>query len=172
MKRLLIGIALLLLCVSCTVQEAHLVYRPEPTPAATAAPVVTPTPKALLIPAVTGAPFESDAAGVPIMNADTHYLDYYITLQNVRIYEYEQGTFLDGTLISTYPETLTGKLRITFTGADGAVYGFGNLYTADGQLTVLPGENAVYAEILTEIDVQTMDFSITTDGVFAPMNAQ
>jgi len=168
MKRLLLGIASLLLCVSCTVQEAHLVYRPEPTAAATQAPVVTPTPEPLAIPAVTGEPFRSDAAGVPIMEPKTHYLDTYITLSNVRVYEYEQGTFLDGTLTSTYPETLTGRLRVTFADAEGTVFGFGQLYTADGQLTVLPGENAVYAEILTEIDVQQMDFTVAVDGAFGP----
>ena len=81
MKRLLIGIALLLLCVSCTVQEAHLVYRPEPTPAATAAPVVTPTPKALLIPAVSYAHPLPLFVGYDILNSiekhhETHDQDH------------------------------------------------------------------------------------------------
>lgn len=169
MKRILLfGTICLLLCVSCTVQEAHLVYRPEQTAIPTAIPTASPSPEPISIPAVTGAPSPVDANGVPIFNEKTHYLDYYVELKNIRIYEYEQGTFLDGTLVNGFPQTLTGGLRITFRNAEGVVYGYGDLYTADGGLNALPGENRIYAEIFTEIDVQKMDFTISVEGSFGP----
>jgi len=162
-RRLLLTLLCAALLLGCTVQEAHLVYRPEPTSDPTAAPTATLEPARLDIPAVTGAPFVTDANGVPITDEATHYYDYYVTLNNVRIYEYEQGTFLDATLINSFPQTLTGKLRLSFRDVNGVLYGYGDLYTAgsDRTLVCLPGENRVYADILTEIDVQMMDFTIS-----------
>ena len=168
MKRFLVGVVCILLCVSCTVQEAHLVYRPEPTACPTEVPVVSPSPEPITIPEVTGAPYATDTNGVPIRDPMTHYLEYYVTLQNIRIYEYETGTFLDGTIVSTFPQTLTGGLRVTFTDVNGIVYGYGDLYTADGGLNILPGENRVYADIWTEVDVQTMDFTVSVVKRLAP----
>lgn len=169
MKRLLPAILIcLVLSVSCTVQEAHLVYRPAPTEAPTAVPIVTPTPEPLSIPAVTGAPFLTDANGVPITDELTHYLTYYVSFQTVRVYEYEQSTFLDGTLVSTFSQPLTGQLRVSFRTPDGVLYGYGDLETADGSLVVLPGENRIYAEIHTEVDVQKMPFTVAAVNYFGP----
>ena len=150
----------ILLCTACTVQEARLVYRPKPTADPTAVPTDTPIPEPLEIPSVTGQPFKTDANGVLILDPLNHYYTYYITLNDVRIYEYEQGTFLDGVAVNSLSQTLTGGLRITFRNADGVVYGYGDLYTADGKLTLLPGENRIYAEIFTEVDVQKMNWGL------------
>ena len=158
----------LLLFAACTVQEARLVYRPETTADPTAAPSESPAPDRLEVPVVTGEPFFTDANGVLILDETTHYYDYYVTLNNIRIYEYGQGTFLDAVLVNSFPQTLTGGLRFTFTDAQGTVYGYGDLYTADGKLTLLPGENRVYADILTEVDVQMADFAVSVHGTFGP----
>lgn len=160
----------ILLCTACTVQEARLVYRPKPTADPTAVPTDTPIPEPLEIPSVTGQPFRTDANGVLILDPLNHYYTYYITLNDVRIYEYEQGTFLDGVAVNSLSQTLTGGLRITFRNADGVVYGYGDLYTADGKLTLLPGENRIYAEIFTEVDVQKMNWEISAYDRFGPQN--
>ncbi len=168
MRRMLGGLLLALVFAACTVQEAHLAYRPEPTSDPTPVPTDTPAPERLDIPSVTGAPFAADANGVPILDPLTHYYEYYVTLTNLRIYEYEDGTFLDGTLINSFPQTLSGTLRITFRDENGIVYGYGDLYTAGGKLRALPGENRIYADIRTEIDVQMMDYAVSGEGYFGP----
>ena len=54
MKRAsLLGFIILFLCVACTVQETHLVYRPEPTAEATTVPTASPTPQVFSVPEVT-----------------------------------------------------------------------------------------------------------------------
>lgn len=163
-----IGLVMLVLFVACTVQETHLVYRPEPTADPTAEPTPTPTPQILSVPTVTGEPMLSDTNGVPIRNEKTHYYDTYVTLNDIRIYPYGEGMFLDGTLVNSFPGTLTGTLRVTFTGEDGVLYGYGDLYTAGGGLHLLPGENRIYADILTEVDVQSMVFTVRVIDSFAP----
>lgn len=163
-----IVIIALLLFTACTVQEAHLIYRPEPTAKMTAAPTLTPAPEIVEIPPVTGQPFRTDANGVLILDDETHYLTYYVTLNDIRIYEYGEGVFLDGVAVNSFPQTLTGGLRITFRNDNGVNYGYGDFYTADGKLTLLPGENRIYADILTEIDVQEMNWEITVVGSFGP----
>ncbi|MBR0426507.1 MAG: hypothetical protein IJK01_10415 [Clostridia bacterium] len=169
MKRAsLLGFIILFLCVACTVQETHLVYRPEPTAEATTVPTASPTPQVFSVPEVTGEPERTDANGIPIRDPLNHYFDTYVTLSEIRIYPYEQGMFLDGILTNSFQQTLRGGLRITFRGEDGILYGYGDLYTVGGGLTVLPGENRIYADLLTEVDVQTMDFTVEVIGKLAP----
>lgn len=158
----------LFLCVACTVQDAHLIYRPEPTAKATVVPTMTPAPQPIEIPAVTGQPFRTDANGVLILDEENHYLTYYVTLNSIRVYEYGEGMFLDGIAVNSFPQTLTGGLRITFRNDNGVNYGYGDFYTADGKLTLLPGENRIYADILTEVDVQQMNWEISVVGSFGP----
>lgn len=164
----IILVSIILLFTSCTIQEAHLIYRPEETADPTAVPTDTPVPETLTIEPVTGNPFKTDINGVLIQDELNHYLLYYVTLNNIRIYEYGEGTFLDGTAVNSFPQTLTGKLRITFKGTDGIIFGYGDLYTADGKLTLLPGENSVYAEILTEVNIQQLELSVSAVDSFGP----
>lgn len=158
----------LCLCVACTIQDAHMIYRPEPTTKATVAPTVTPSPEIIEVPAVTGQPFCTDANGVLILDEENHYLTYYVTLNDIRIYEYGESVFLDGVAMNSFPQTLTGGLRIVFRNENGVNYGYGDFYTADGRLTLLPGENRVYADILTEVDVRQMNWKIDVIGTFGP----
>lgn len=157
--------------LACTVQEAHLVPLPDPTAVVNPTPKATetPAPEALLVPDITGQPFETDLNGIVITDPSTHYYEYYITLSDLRVYEYEEGTFLDGKLVNSYPQTLSGKLRIVFKNKDGVTYGYGDIYTAGGGLKALPGENLIYADILSEINVQMMDFIIQVTGSFTPV---
>ena len=47
-------------------------------------------------------------------------------------------------------------------------FGYGDFYTASGDLVLFPGENRVYADVLTEVDVQQMPFEITVSKPFVP----
>lgn len=168
MKRLLLLFALLLI-VGCSSQEAHLIYLPESTPTPT--PMFTPTPppepKPINVDPVVGEGFKTDVNGIPIMDERTHYYEQYITVSQMRIYEENGETLIDAIITNNYPGKLTGGLRITFT-EDGVKRGYADFLTASGDLMLLPGENRVYADVLTEVDVQMMDFTIDVSVPFMP----
>ena len=168
MKRLLLLFALLLI-VGCSSQEAHLIYLPESTPTPT--PMFTPTPppepKPINVDPVVGEGFKTDVNGIPIMDERMHYYEQYITVSQMRIYEENGETLIDAIITNNYPGKLTGGLRITFT-QDGVKRGYADFLTASGDLMLLPGENRVYADVLTEVDVQMMDFTIDVSVPFMP----
>ena len=168
MKRLLF-LLLALLMLACSSQEAKLIYLPESTP--TAEPLFTPTPPPEPVPIevapVQGEGFHTDANGIPILNEKTHYFEYYLTIRNLRIYEENGETLIDALITNNYPKKLTGGLCITFT-RDNMKFGYGDFYTASGGLVLFPGENRVYADVLTEVDVQQMPFEITVSKPFVP----
>lgn len=111
-----------------------------------------------------------DEKGLPILDAENHYFQYYLVFTDIRIYEENGYTFLDGICSNSYSRPLTGGVRILFRdSSDGSVYGQGDLYTADGDMTLQPGENRIYAEILSEKDVQLMAFSLELTTPFTPV---
>lgn len=172
MKRvrlLLLVLILLALTAACTSQEAHLIYLPESTPTAT--PLFTPTPppepEPINVDPIVGEGFKTDANGIPILNDKTHYYDYYLSISQMRIYEENGETLIDAVITNDYPGKLTGGLRIVFR-QEGIMYGYADFYTAVGDLALLPGENRVYGDVLTEVDVQMMDFEFEVLTPFAP----
>lgn len=168
MKRLFVLLASLLL-LGCTSQEAHLIYLPETTPTPVAQVTPTPPPEAvpIVVEPIDGAGFAADLNGIPIIDERTHYYEYYLSVDNLRIYEENGETLLDAVITNNYPKTLTGGLSITFY-RDGIKYAYADFYTADGGLTLVAGENLVYADVLTEVDVQMMDFEIGVTTPFLP----
>ena len=169
MRRILLPLLALLLLIGCTSQEAHLIYLPEATP--TAEPLHTPTmppePEPIAIAPVEGAGFVTDANGLPILNPDTHYYTNYLLVDDLRIYEVNGETLIDAVIVNNFDKPLTGGLTITFY-ADSLKYGDAAFYTADGGLKLFPGENRVYADVRTEVDVQMMDFELTVSTPFVP----
>ena len=174
------GIVILLLCLltgaffGCVKQDAYLIYcqgevlEASPTPAVT--PVPTATPEVVSFPPITGDTFSMDEKGLPILDAENHYFQYYLVFTDIRIYEENGYTFLDGICSNSYSRPLTGGVRILFRdSSDGSVYGQGDVYTADGDMTLQPGENRIYAEILSEKDVQLMAFSLELTTPFTPV---
>lgn len=168
MKRLLLLISVLLL-IGCSSQEAHLIYLPESTP--TPAPMYTPTPQPepqpINVDPVVGEGFQTDVNGIPILDERTHYFDQYLKISQMRVYEENGETLIDAVITNDYPGKLTGGLRITFT-ENGVKLGYADLLTASGDLLLMPGENRVYADVRTEVDVQMMDFSIDITKPFLP----
>ena len=168
MKRLLLLLIALVL-LGCSSQEAHLIYLPESTP--TAEPIFTPTPapvpEPILVAPLQGDAFKTDANGIPILNEKTHYYEYYLSVNDLRIYEENGETLIDAVIRNNFPRKLSGGLIITFY-RDKIKYGYAEFYTAEGGLVLFPGDNRVYADVLTEVDVQNMDFEITVSVPFVP----
>ena len=47
--------------------------------------------------------------------------------------------------------------------------GYGDIYTSGGGLVAFPGENMIYADILSEIDIRMMDFTVQITAPFVPV---
>ncbi len=171
MKRFL-WVLTALLCVACTSQEAHLIYLPEQTsaPVVNVTPSPSPEPEPIYFAPIEGEGFTTDPNGLPILDPQTHYFEYYLSVSNLRIYEHNGETLIDATITNSFSKTLTGGLRISFYDASGMMYGYADFYTADGGLKLFSGENRVYADVLTEVDVQSMDFTLKVTTPFAPEN--
>ncbi|MCL2694824.1 MAG: hypothetical protein FWE69_00675 [Clostridiales bacterium] len=167
MKRLAI-IFLCVLLTGCVTQTVILEQIPE---GGLAAPDDLPEQDTVIldIPPITGEGFVSDPLGVPILRPDTHYADNYLTYSSVRIYEYGDSTFMDAICFNSFTQPLAGGARLVYY-KDGKVYGIGDIYTAEGGLTLQVGSNRVYATILTEIDVRLMDFVIEVTKPFKPVD--
>ena len=168
MKRLVV-LLLALLLLGCTAQSAHLVYLPEstPTPELLHTPTPPPVPEPIPVAPIVGEGFTTDLNGLPILNANTHYFEYYLTIDQLRIYEENGETLIDAIITNNYSKTLTGGLCITFYD-DSLKYGYAEFYTADGGLKLFPGDNRVYADVLTEVDVQQMEFEFSVSKPFVP----
>lgn len=170
MKRTLIVLTASLLVFACAPQKAYLIDLPEQTAAPTvaASPTPTPVPEPLEIAPIEDDGFTVDSNGLPILNEHTHYYDYYLAIQNMRLYEHNDETLIDAVILNSFPRTLVGELRIVFRGADGIQYGFGDFATATGTLKLLPGENRVYCNVRTEVDVQQMEYELVIVTPFQP----
>lgn len=168
MKRLL-PLLFALLLFGCSSQEAHLIYLPEstPTPTAQYTPTPAPVPESIPIAPAVGEGFRTDVNGIPILDEKTHYYNYYLSFSNWRVYEENGETLIDAIIINDYPGKLTGGLCVWFF-QDGVKYGYAEFYTAGGGLVLFPGENRVYADVLTEVDVQMMDFECDVIKPFLP----
>ncbi len=168
MKRLLL-LLLALILFGCSSQEAHLIYLPEttPTPEPQYTPTPPPEPEPINVDPIEGDGFRTDVNGIPILNESTHYYDMYLSISQMRIFEENGETLIDAVITNNYPKKLTGGLRIVFS-ENGVQYGYATFRTAVGDLVLLPGENRVYADVLTEVDVQMMDFEIEVSTPFVP----
>ena len=168
MKRLF-ALLFALLLIGCSSQEAHLINLPKSTPSPTAlyTPTPPPVPESIPVAPLTGEGFKTDVNGIPILDEQTHYYKYYLSFSNWRVYEENGETLIDAVITNDYPGKLSGGLCVSFR-SDDIQYGYGEFYTADGGLVLMPGENRVYADVLTEINVQMMDFEINVSKPFLP----
>lgn len=166
MKRLAaLILALLLLPALFACEDATPVLAGTPTPAATP----TPLPDAFSA-EITAEPLPTDLLGHEVQAAD-HYWQY-LSFGELRVYEYDDGTFLDGLCVNAYPEPLDGLVRIVYYTAEGKVCGYGSIHNAAGTSRLETGANAIYAEINTDIDVTAMDFVLEVQTPFAPVSPE
>ena len=168
MKKLIL-LLVLLLAIGCTSQEAHLVDLVEstPTPQTLVTPTLPPEPEPIPVAPIVGEGFRTDLNGLPILNERTHFFTYYLTVDNLRVYEENGEQLVDAIITNNYSKTLTGGLSLVFK-KDGLTYGYAEFCTADGGLKLFPGENRVYAEVRAEVDVQMMDFEFEVSSAFVP----
>lgn len=143
-------------------ENAEPVLAGTPTPAATATPLPDP-----FTAEITAEPVPTDLLGNEILS-DDHYWQY-LSFGEIRIYEYGDGTFLDGLCVNAFPEPLDGRVDIVYYTDEGKVCGIGTIHNAEGGTLLETGTNAIYAEISTDIDVTMMDFTLVVQTVFQPV---
>lgn len=159
---LAIGVALLLALALFGCEDATPVLAGTPTPAATATPLPSP-----FTAEITAAPFPTDALGNEVTEGD-HYWQY-LSFGELRVYEYGDGTFLDGLCVNAYPLPLDGEIDIVYRADTGKICGIGKIHNAMGTTLLTTGTNAVYAEISTDIDVTGMDFTLEVKTPYTPV---
>lgn len=164
MKRNLLLVILFTMCLLLVVgcKDATPALAGTPTPAATP----TPLPDALFA-EITAQPEQTDGLGNAI-EGDNHYWQY-LSFGALRVYEYADGTFLDGICVNAYPLPLDGEVNIVYTTSDGKISGIGKIHNVLGTTQLETGTNAIYAEINTDIDVTTMEFALVVKTPFAPV---
>lgn len=141
----------------------------EGTPTPTASPTPMPEPFQLTY---SPEPQPTDLLGKAIVTED-HYYRYYITPGDLRVYEYDTGTFLDGIVVNGYPLPLSGTVRVAYyEEKTGRICGAGVLHTREGSTVFKSGSNVVYAEIETDTDVRMMDFVLEVTVPFAPVTEE
>lgn len=160
------------LLFGCVQQDAWLSYTVPETqqPTATAVHTLVPTmePVPLEVKPVLGDDFHTDRKGIPILDKDTHYFTYYLAFSDMRIYEEDGYTYLDGICTNSFDGTLTGEANICFYDTNEKLVGYGAIHTAEGDLTLSVGENRIYAEILSEVNVQQLTCRIEQVLAFNP----
>lgn len=161
-----------LLLTGCVRQDAWLTYTvpetPQPTPTARHTPAPTREPLPLSVEPILGESFHTDRKGIPILDKDTHYFTYYLSFSDLRIYEEDGFTYMDGVCTNSFDGTLTGKARICFYDETEKLVGYGDIHTAEGDLALTVGDNRIYAEILSEVNVQQLDARIEQTEPFHP----
>ncbi len=164
-RKLLLILPILLASFSLALagcEDATPVLAGTPTPAATATPLPDPFSAE-----ITAAPEPTDALGGTIDGED-HYWQY-LSFGALRVYEYEDGTFLDGICVNAYPLPLDGKVNIVYRTDTGKICGIGTIHNALGTTQFETGTNAIYAEINTDIDVTQMDFLLEIEKQYQPV---
>jgi len=140
----------------------------SPTLAGTPTPAATPTPLPDPFTAeITAAPAATDALGNEFQGED-HYWQY-LSFGELRVYEYGDGTFLDGICVNAYPLPLDGEVDIVYLTDTGKICGIGIIHNALGTTVLETGTNAIYAEISTDIDVTGMDFTLQVKTPYVPV---
>ena len=166
------SLLLILLLMGCVRQDAWLSYTVRETqqPTATAMHTVSPTMEPILLneEPVLGDDFHTDRKGIPIFDKNTHYFTYYLSFSEIRIYEEEGFTYMDGICTNAFDGTLTGEARINFYDENEKLVGYGTIHTADGDLILAVGPNRIYSEILSEVDVQQLTCRIEQTSAFNP----
>ena len=169
-------LAAVLLCGCVNVRPG---YEASVTPGPTQAPTDAPEASVLPTEAVTPAPTEYvkptyipgesvDDMGAVITGADHFYR--YIKFTDLIVYEEDGDTFLDGMVQNSYSRPLVCAVDIVYRDEGGGELARASLQTRDGNymLVLAPGENVVFAQILTDMSLVGMEYELefdTTSGV-------
>lgn len=140
-----------------------------PVISGTPTPSSSPTPLPELFTAkIQTTPIPTDAAGRRISESqDNHYFQY-LSFGDFTVYEYNMSTHLDGICINAYTQPLKGSLNVVYYDKQHKLCGSGAIKLADGTLELKPGQNHIYAEILTDTNITEMDFKLEITEPFIP----
>ncbi len=166
-RRLLIAAAIAVLCLLFALGCDDVTPALTGTPTPSASP--TPLPDAFTA-EITAAPAPTDALGKPL-SGERHYHQY-LSFGDIRVYEYDDGTFLDGVCVNAFTAPLDGRIDIVYYTAEGKICGIGTLHNNTGATRMEPGANNIYAEIQTDINVCDMDFVLEVITPYAPVASE
>jgi len=152
MKKLLPICCLLLLLTGCVRQQ------PTLAPDATPRPTPTPAPPDVAQ-SVEREPWKKDALGAFIYDGAAHYARY-LTFTDVRVFEYEGGTMMEGVCDNAYPEPLAGRYEIVFTGKGDTVLARADVHTRGEDGVFPPGKGKIYAAIDTDTTLLSAPFTL------------
>lgn len=139
-----------------------------PSLAGTPTPSASPTPLPDAFTAeITAAPAPTDALGKAI-SGDNHYHQY-LSFGDIRVYEYDTGTFLDGVCVNAFTAPLDGRIDVVYYTSEGKVCGVGTLHNDAGETRMETGANNIYAEINTDINVCDMEFTLIVVTPYMPI---
>ena len=146
---ILLALMLGLPMLGCDHAEPAIVGTPTP------APTATPEPEPFTL-SVTGEALPTDLLGAAIVGED-HYTQY-LSFGDIRVYEYQNDTFLDGIVVNAYTLPLECRIEAVYYNKDGKMIGRGELHLADGSQVLPVGSSRIYAELATDVDVREKDF--------------
>lgn len=134
-----------------------------------ATPTPIPTPEPTPMPVLTATPVSTLRLGYDAMGnfivGETHFWRY-LLFKNILVYEQAEDTFLNGLIVNEYCEPLTAELFICFYESEEEV-ARGHIRTSDGTsniLTLVPGENRIWAQINTDMALTALEFEfVETD---------
>ncbi len=152
MRKLFICLLLILLLPGCVSQRPALVGAPTPAPTPTPAP----SPEAL---SIKNDPWPKDALGAVIYD-ETNHFERYLAFTDIRVFEYEGGTMMEGVCENTYPEPLIGGYEMVFTEKDGTDVARANVLTRGEDKTFMPGKTVIYASIDTDMGILMTPFAL------------
>ena len=110
---------------------------------------------------------EKDACGDAVLDAATHYLRY-ISFADMRVYEYDNVTLLDGVCTNIYPQTLYGTYEILYYDDAGVRVAHGTLMVGDTSGEIPSGTNIVRAQIDTDVAVTERPYSLQIQETLHP----
>ncbi|MBR6108890.1 MAG: hypothetical protein IKQ36_04060 [Clostridia bacterium] len=104
-----------------------------------------------------------DELGVRISGAE--HFQRYLTFRTILVYEEDGDTFLDGMIFNDYVKPITCAVDVVYTAEDGSELARARLQTRDGKylLVLQPGENVVYARILTDTTLTELEYEMEFD---------
>lgn len=156
------GMALTLL--GCTNVTPRLETGITPAPMSSASPVPTEMPTETPDPSSSfGGIGSVDALGSIIRDAE--HFQQYLQFISIRVYEEGDDTFVDCSVINSYPELIVCAVAIRFFDENGAEIASGSLQMPDGSfmLSLKNGETPLYALILSDITLTDKSFELVFD---------
>ncbi|MDL2257689.1 hypothetical protein LJC42_00835 [Eubacteriales bacterium OttesenSCG-928-K08] len=154
------------LCLLVLLSAGCVSQRPTLSGESTPAPTPTPTPPAI-VQSITQEP-ERDKNGNEIYDADTHFLRY-ISFENMRIYEYDDITMLDGACLNSYPEILIGTFEISYYDNNGTRIAHAQLKVGEVENEIPSGSTLIYAQIDADTSLDKLSYTLAPLAPLKPV---